>query len=102
MTSPQEDQISFAGIPADDVVDVLRSEPALAWFLAQGLWLSQPVLEIFWPQEKVAQAAEFLEFLVVRSANGNPKPAAGRETQVCKWKPTILGWRFSWRLSSRD
>jgi hypothetical protein len=61
MTSPQEDQISFAGIPADDVVDVLRSEPALAWFLAQGLWLSQPVLEIFWPQEKVAQAAEFLE-----------------------------------------
>jgi hypothetical protein len=61
MTDPQEDQFQLAGIPVDDVVDALRSEPALAWFLAQGLWLSQPVLEIFWPQEKVAQAAEFLE-----------------------------------------
>jgi hypothetical protein len=61
MTGPPEDQFLLAGIPVDDVVDALRSEPALAWFLAQGLWLSQPVLEIFWPQEKVAQAAEFLE-----------------------------------------
>jgi hypothetical protein len=61
MTGPREDPILLAGIPLGDVVDVLRSEPALAWFLAQGLWLSQPVLEIFWPQENIAHAAEFLE-----------------------------------------
>ncbi|MGD0174128.1 MAG: hypothetical protein ABSC61_06810 [Anaerolineales bacterium] len=61
MTAPRQDPIRFAGIPFGDVVDVLRSEPALAWFVAQGLWLSQPVLEIFWPQEQIAQVAEMLE-----------------------------------------
>jgi hypothetical protein len=61
MTGRREDQISLAGIPADDAIDVLRAEPALAWFLAQGLWLTQPVLEIFWPREQIAQVAEVLE-----------------------------------------
>ncbi|MGD0808045.1 MAG: hypothetical protein ABSA10_11375 [Anaerolineales bacterium] len=61
MTAPREDPIRLAGIPVGDVVDALRSEPALAWFVAQGLWLSQPVLEIFWPQEQIAQVAEMLE-----------------------------------------
>ncbi|HEY5118442.1 MAG TPA: hypothetical protein VII90_03225 [Anaerolineales bacterium] len=61
MTAPREDPNRLAGIPVGDVVDVLRSEPALAWFVAQGLWLSQPVLEIFWPQEQIAQVAELLE-----------------------------------------
>ena len=62
----------------DDVIAGLRSEPALAWFLAQGLWLSQPVLEIFWSQEKVAQAAEFLESI------GRPvreRPSGGGERE---------------------
>jgi hypothetical protein len=61
MTAPQQDPIRLAGIPVGGVVDVLRSEPALAWFVAQGLWLSQPVLEIFWPQEQITQVAEMLE-----------------------------------------
>ena len=52
---------STAGIPLGDIADVLRSEPALAWFLAQGMWLSQPVLELFWPQEQITQIAELLE-----------------------------------------
>lgn len=52
---------STAGIPLGEIAAVLRSEPALAWFLAQGMWLSQPVLELFWPQEQIAQVAELLE-----------------------------------------
>ena len=61
MTVQRENPARWNGIPIDDVADVLRSEPALAWFLAQGLWLSQPVLEIFWDQGQIAQAAELLE-----------------------------------------
>jgi hypothetical protein len=75
MTVPREDPISPAGSPVGEVVDVLRSEPALAWFLAQGLWLSQPVLEIFWPQEQIAQVAELLES--VRRPVAEPKPDGG-------------------------
>ena len=78
MAVPRENPSRVAGIPVDDVVDHLRSEPALAWFVAQGLWLSQPVLEIFWPQERIAQVAEMLE------TTGRPAPdrrpdAGGRE-----------------------
>jgi hypothetical protein len=61
MTVQREHPAKWKGIPLDDVVDGLRSEPALAWFLAQGLWLSQPVLEIFWDEEQITQAAELLE-----------------------------------------
>ena len=75
MTVPQEAPINIAGIPVGDVVDVLRSEPALAWFLAQGLWLSQPVLEIFWPQEQITQVAELLES--VRRPAPEPPPDGG-------------------------
>jgi len=75
MTVPREDPITLAGIPVGDVVGVLRSEPALAWFLAQGLWLSQPVLEIFWPQEQITQVAELLES--VRRPANEPQPEGG-------------------------
>jgi hypothetical protein len=61
MAVPRDDPIRLAGIPVGDAVDILRAEPALAWFLAQGLWLTQPILEIFWPQEQIAQIAELLE-----------------------------------------
>ncbi len=70
MTVAREDPINLAGIPVGDLIDILRSEPALAWFLAQGLWLSQPVLEIFWPQEQITQIAELLES--VRRATHEP------------------------------
>jgi hypothetical protein len=56
-----EDAISTAGIPLGEIADILRSEPALAWFLAQGLWLSQPALELFWSQDQITQVAELLE-----------------------------------------
>lgn len=72
MTAPRQDPNRFAGIPVGDVVDILRSEPALAWFVAQGLWLSQPVLEIFWPQEQIAQVAEMLETAGPRAPERQP------------------------------
>jgi hypothetical protein len=45
----------------EDILDAVRSEPAVAWFLAQALWIAQPALEAFWPREKVEAIAELLE-----------------------------------------
>ena len=45
----------------EDVSDAVRSEPAAAWFLAQAVWIAQPLLEVFWPRETVAAFAEALE-----------------------------------------
>jgi hypothetical protein len=74
---PSEDSARWLGIPLGDVVDVLRSEPALAWFLAQGLWLSQPVLEIFWDQDQIAQAAELLETVRRPGSGGGQEGQSG-------------------------
>jgi hypothetical protein len=74
-TLTREKSVSTAGFPLADIADVLRSEPALAWFLAQGMWLSQPVLELFWPQEQITQVAELLES--VRRPAAVPEPAGG-------------------------
>jgi hypothetical protein len=45
----------------EDLLDVVLSEPAVAWFLAQAVWVAQPVLETFWPGERIAAFAERLE-----------------------------------------
>jgi hypothetical protein len=46
---------------ADEILGVIRSEPALAWFCAQGLILSQPVLEVFWTPERIERLAGQLQ-----------------------------------------
>jgi hypothetical protein len=70
-----ENPVSTAGIPLGEIADILRSEPALAWFLAQGVWLSQPVLELFWPQDQITQVAELLES--VRRPAAKLQPSGG-------------------------
>jgi hypothetical protein len=71
MAAAWKDPISDSGSLAEEVIDTIRSEPALAWFLAQALWISQPALEAFWPQEKIAALAERLE------TKTNPDPGGG-------------------------
>jgi hypothetical protein len=46
---------------SDDILGVLRSEPGLAWFCAQGLILAQPFLETFWTPERIEQLADRLQ-----------------------------------------
>jgi hypothetical protein len=46
---------------AEEIVRWVRSEPALALFAAQALWIAQPALEIFWPAEEIEAVAESLE-----------------------------------------
>jgi hypothetical protein len=70
-----KESINAAGISAEEILDVVRAEPALAWFLAQALWLAQPALEAFWPQEKIAAVAEFLESGEADSAAAPIRPA---------------------------
>ena len=74
----KEDPILIAGIRVGDVADVLRSEPALAWFVAQGLWLTQPLLEAFWPQDRIAELAEMLES-VRQPASAADRPEGNQE-----------------------
>jgi hypothetical protein len=45
----------------EDLLDVVLSEPAAAWFLAQAVWVAQPVLETFWPGDRITTFAERLE-----------------------------------------
>ena len=61
MDTVRENQIPVDDSPAGEVLRAVRSEPALAWFLAQALWIAQPALEIFWPPEKLTAAADLLE-----------------------------------------
>jgi hypothetical protein len=79
-TSIKEKPVSTAGFPLAEIADIIRSEPALAWLLAQGLWLSQPVLEIFWPQEQIAQVAELLESVRRPAAGGQSADGEGEGT----------------------
>ncbi len=45
----------------DEILGIIRSEPGLAWFFAQGLFLTQPVLEAFWPAERIESLAQTLQ-----------------------------------------
>jgi hypothetical protein len=74
-TTEKENPVSTAGTALGDIADILRAEPALAWFLAQGVWLSQPALELFWPSEQITQVAELLETVHRPAAAG--KDAGG-------------------------
>jgi hypothetical protein len=35
----------------------IRAEPALAWFLSQAVYLTQPFLEAFWPSGAIERFA---------------------------------------------
>ena len=80
MAAGRKDSMTLAGFPMEDIVDAVRSEPAAAWFLAQALWISQPVLEVFWPQEKIAILAELLESKPA-SEGGSPRGDAESGTR---------------------
>jgi hypothetical protein len=58
-----------------EILDMVRSEPALSWFLAQAVWTAQPALESFWPQEKIEALAESLESALGPAAE-NPRGGA--------------------------
>ena len=72
MAVVQKDPLPMAGSVAEEVFQTIRSEPALAWFLAQMLWIAQPTLEIFWPQEKITAAADLLESKADPASGGKP------------------------------
>jgi hypothetical protein len=73
-----EDPASDTGSLAEEVVDTIRSEPALAWFIAQALWISQPALEAFWPPEKISALAELLETKADADSGGGPGRGSGK------------------------
>jgi hypothetical protein len=59
------------GGPVEEILDLVRSEPAVAFFLAQAVWIAQPALEAFWPRERIEEFAEGLEFPdAARAAEG--------------------------------
>jgi hypothetical protein len=70
--TPQQ-EVSMTGAVAEEIIHWVRSEPALAWFAAQALWMAQPALEIFWPPESIAGIAEALE-TITPSAGETPAP----------------------------
>ena len=89
MTVGRKDSIPIRGSMAEEILHVIRSEPALAWFLAQALWVAQPTLEAIWPQEKITAVADFLETADSASDDGPSRPAedgGGRKN----------GWTSMW------
>jgi hypothetical protein len=70
--APQK-TVSMTGVVAEEIVQWIRFEPALAWFAAQALWMAQPALEIFWLPESIAGIAEALE-TTNPSAGETPAP----------------------------
>jgi hypothetical protein len=61
MAVGRKDTLPARESAAEEILEAVRSEPALAWFLAQAVWIAQPALEIFWPQERITAIAELLE-----------------------------------------
>jgi hypothetical protein len=68
----EKDPVFMTGSMAEEIVRTIRSEPALAWFLAQALWITQPALEIFWSQEKITAIADLLESRADSTSGGEP------------------------------
>ena len=63
MAVAQEQPVPMNSPAVEEILHWIRSEPALAWFAAQALWMAQPMLEIFWPPENISAFAEALETL---------------------------------------
>ncbi len=72
MAVSQEKSVPMTSPAVEEILHWIRSEPALAWFAAQALWIAQPALEIFWSPENISAIAETLE--IVNSSSG-AKPA---------------------------
>jgi hypothetical protein len=60
MTS-QEDRTSGPFALVEEAMEWVRSEPGLGWFLSQAVYLSQPMLETFWPSDQIERFASGLE-----------------------------------------
>ena len=77
MTVAQKEPKTFAGFPLEEILSAARSEPAVAWFLAQALWIAQPALEAFWLRERIEAIAESLESNTGPKDNSSSGPADG-------------------------
>ena len=77
MAVAQEDPVPQSGSLAEELIAEVRSEPALAWFLAQALWIAQPALEAFWPQEKITAIADTLESKLTSAIGDAPAKIPG-------------------------
>jgi hypothetical protein len=76
MAVAHKDSRTAEAFPFNDLLDAVRSEPAAAWFLAQALWIAQPVLGIFWAPEKISEIAGRLEG-ALDTAGSKPPADAG-------------------------
>jgi hypothetical protein len=74
--APQK-TVPMTGAMAEEIIYWIRSEPALAWFAAQALWMAQPALELFWPPESIAAFAETLETANPSAGETPSKPGEG-------------------------
>lgn len=77
MNVTQKDPLTMTGSSMKEILDAVRSEPALAWFLAQGMYIAGPVLETFWPREKIEAVAEWLESAAGPEDESPRGPAGG-------------------------
>jgi hypothetical protein len=73
MNAAQKDNLTVTGDPWDEILDAVRSEPALSWLLAQAVWMAQPALEAFWARERIETLAESLESALAFKG-GTPRP----------------------------
>ncbi|MBN2084558.1 MAG: hypothetical protein JW748_04985 [Anaerolineales bacterium] len=76
MAVAQKQSNQTAGPILEEIVHWIRSEPGLAWFAAQAIWMAQPALEIFWSPESISAIAEILE---IRSPLAGETPAPSGE-----------------------
>ncbi|MGB7539206.1 MAG: hypothetical protein WBM17_11770 [Anaerolineales bacterium] len=74
--APQK-TVSMTGDVAEEIIHWIRSEPALAWFAAQAMWMAQPALEIFWPPESITALAETLEAIGPSAGETPSTPGEG-------------------------
>ncbi len=77
MAVAKEKTVPAAGPVAEEIVHWIRSEPALAWFAAQALWIAQPALEIFTSPENISALAETLETMNASTGKTPADPGEG-------------------------
>jgi hypothetical protein len=77
MNVTQKDPLTLTGSSMKEILDAVRSEPALSWFLAQAVWIAEPALEAFWPRDKIEAVAELLESALGPKDDSARGPADG-------------------------
>jgi hypothetical protein len=58
----------------NEISDLLESEPGIAWFASQLIYIGSPALEVFLPRERIERYAERLE------TGGRPADAPAKKT----------------------